>query len=634
MKAFSQGVPPEILTQIFEWIYLVAVRVDNPRGQPVDGKHVRRLCWPVSQVCKYWREVTLAAPFLWTYLPTINLDDDELSSSSQQLECLKALIPRTRNHTLHIAAVSATETDFDKCLEVVDYIAEYSERWESLFVRASPDYLEEYFGEVRGYLPGLEMLKLELLDGGGTDLTLFGDAPNLKFVHITGQPAGCLDLDTQTLLHLYDDTAILMHNLRPTHEFPQLNALDVIDTYDTFYYSNLSDVEDVVLFPVLKILDYSCGEEFPADAGFLNFAKTPALEELSVTADVGDTIGCLMDLHGRSGSLPLKHLRLRAEINDYPEHPFSDLLKLLPDIESLDINFPDICDISRLTITQDPNILAPRLKKCSFICYGNMVDDDAHHLISQLASARCSLPSRGSSNTPHPAAQDGEGVVESMELFLHQDLTRHISPPRTTSGFGYGQYGYPAILPIRLEPWYYQRKKDQAALDSVYNDALPRPSKRRWQSTLRSVYSKAVEDICIEVLPEYPEVQADVRRRRVANLIRELQSRYNAENLVNFLEANTSTCLICLAFILKDQFRDSDDKLDDDSPYIRVVRLLRQVKMDLMKRLDEFHWIWETSPDLYSLRYIPDGHEMRKDCDKFANAVLGLSDDVWILGDF
>lgn len=112
--------------------------------------------------------------------------------------------------------------------------------------------------------------------------------------------------------------------------------------------------------------------------------------------------------------------------------------------------------------------------------------------------------------------------------------------------------------------------------------------------------------------------------------------------------------MICLAFILKDQFRDSDDKLDDDSPYIRVVRLLRQVKMDLMKRLDEFHWIWETSPDLYSLRYIPDGHgklrqhpveanaislisyysEMRKDCDKFANAVLGLSDDVWILGDF
>lgn len=299
MRELSQKIPPEILTQIFERIYLIAVNI--PQRRLAEGKDVRQLCWPVSQVCQYWREVALAAPFLWAYLPTINLDDTKSPSASQQLECLKTLLPRTRNHTMHISAVGSIDMDFGHHLEVVNYITGYCERWETLSVNATSDYLDEFFGEIHGCLPQLEMLKLDLLEGDGAALSLFKDCPKLNCVYITGTPSGWLNLDTRALLHLYDDTTIIMHNLQATHGFPHLTTLEIRDTGHSFDDSHKAQGTDerVFLFPILKLLDYSCDDEFPADRGFLKFIKTPALEDLSVTAGLGDVIGCLMELHSR-----------------------------------------------------------------------------------------------------------------------------------------------------------------------------------------------------------------------------------------------------------------------------------------------------------------------------------------------
>lgn len=54
-----------------------------------------------------------------------------------------------------------------------------------------------------------------------------------------------------------------------------------------------------------------------------------------------------------------------------------------------------------------------------------------------------------------------------------------------------------------------------------------------------------------------------------------------------------------------------DNAKDKDAIYNRVLRLLINVKGDLMRRLDSFHWIWETSLNKIWIRYIPNDHGKR-----------------------
>lgn len=64
--------------------------------------------------------------------------------------------------------------------------------------------------------------------------------------------------------------------------------------------------------------------------------------------------------------------------------------------------------------------------------------------------------------------------------------------------------------------------------------------------------------------------------------------------------------MIALAYMLKKCL--PADAQGNNPPYERVVRLMKRVKEDLMERLDDFHWIWETTPDADTIRYIPDQH--------------------------
>jgi hypothetical protein len=66
-------------------------------------------------------------------------------------------------------------------------------------------------------------------------------------------------------------------------------------------------------------------------------------------------------------------------------------------------------------------------------------------------------------------------------------------------------------------------------------------------------------------------------------------------------------CLISLAYVFKTQLPNKY-KTKEITPYKRITRLLKEVRTDLMQRLDEFHWIWETTPNAYTIRYIPDQH--------------------------
>ncbi|KAF5328785.1 hypothetical protein D9619_011542 [Psilocybe cf. subviscida] len=612
---YTLGLPPETLTEIFQWIYTISL--GSSVYPPMNGKVVRDLCWPTSQVCRYWREVALASPILWAHLPCLNLIYRDEGALDEQSEALKVLIARARSHPLHVSVVFPTiwtyitDMDLESMVQAIDNLTRHSKRWQSLSINAAPDIVECLFQSTRGRLPRLEALTLDFLDGEEADVTIFMDTPKLKFVHITGStPEGLLLLDTRALVRLQDDMAAIMRAVPPDHGFSLLTALELRDgdmSWDSI------DQENYV-FPVLKTLDYHHDRD-DLPVGFMRFAITPALEELSIkTITVEDIIGELVEMCLRSGTIPLKKLCLRIRIVGCDIDGFANLLRLLPTLEILDMNIPRIKQIIELYVSQGSDVLVPRLRKCSFLFEGDdLVDelfDSALGLtLTRLASARCG---------PSPNESEGQHAV-GMQLLLQTDRPGRTRRCRPGTGFDEEEYHYLAFQPTRLEPWFkpqYQFPPWPAQSD------MPHNAYTQAGALIPTVLDRWSQPVDLDSF-EY---------RRTLNLLEDVERNYKGTQVVQFLNANTNICMIALAYMLKKCL--PADAQGNNPPYERVVRLMKRVKEDLMERLDDFHWIWETTPDADTIRYIPDQHEMREDRDKFANAVLGLSDDQWLLDDF
>ncbi|KAF5328642.1 hypothetical protein D9619_011539 [Psilocybe cf. subviscida] len=197
-----------------------------------------------------------------------------------------------------------------------------------------------------------------------------------------------------------------------------------------------------------------------------------------------------------------------------------------------------------------------------------------------------------------------------MELIIHVPKSPYRLGWHSKPGLGSGgKYMHLGIEPTRIEPW--------------YGDRIVR----------RSAYTKAVAAIPEMLFKEHTG-QIDFNSfdfKHTLDLITTVEKNYKAEELVDFLKANTNICLISAAYAFKTRL--SSNKEGQNTPYKRVLRLLQKVKGELTRRLDSFHWIWETSLDKTWIRYIPNSHELHSDPDKFANAVLSVTNDLWMLED-
>ncbi|KAF5328782.1 hypothetical protein D9619_011541 [Psilocybe cf. subviscida] len=602
MADFSEQVPPEILTEIFKWLHISALSLFE--SAPVDGGRVFEQCWPVSSICKYWREVALASPFLWTYLPRITVRDNYENPLSKEdpdpyLDRLKELISRAPNGTLHPSFIcTATGIEGPHLSGVATYLISRSSQWGSVSISGIVDCIALFFWEIGDRVPCLEALRLEFLEGDeepdGTELPMFDEAPMLKSVHISGVSEWDLELDTRSLVYLYDGVGGIIHNITATHGFPKLVTLEVHDR-GLFDYTDPMEDDFTINLPVLKRLVYKCDDNMNSEEGFLLFPVAPSLEELTIAAPEGDVITHIVTMRDRSAeSLPLKFLRiLENTMEECIDGTLVELLQDLPDLEVLEMAFPSEDEIDSLAVSEGDEVLVPRLKKCTFEHHADTFDD-SNGPINQLIASRCE---------PSVKKQGSSGRVATMELIICSSIFCANLEDRTMLGFGDGQYGYLGIQPTRLEPWYGDR------------------------TVQRSAYTEAVATIPQMLFQQHGNINTNsFEYKHSLELITRVEQKYNAKELVKFLESNTTICMISSAYAFK-------TRLDENKPYGRILRLLQKVKGDLTRRLDDFHWIWETSLDKIWIRYIPNGHEMRSDPDKFANAVLGITDDLWILED-
>ncbi|KAF5322245.1 hypothetical protein D9619_001146 [Psilocybe cf. subviscida] len=616
----SRELPPELLTDVFEWLYVTSLAGYSPSFHP-DGKSVRALCWPVSQVCKYWRDVALASPFLWTSLPRVNLGHHHNPSPKERLEALTELVSRTRNQPLHVSITCRKDTWIGPLLTVLDFILSLSNQWGSISIDAPAELIESIFELMQGRVGRLQSLRLCFLEWHKPEteaeaakqaaLNMFKDAPMLKNVIISGSltaTAGWqLALDTHSLEYLHVGMGSIVHSIKttPGFEFSKLTTLEMWDR-GIFDYSEMADEEVTLAFPALRSLTYQCSDWFDPDERFLLLPVAPHLERLAITAARGDIASLLIGLHKRSTtpanrSHPLKLLYIRVDLSYSFDRDYVRLLKLFSNLETLDMNFPAVEVLDALSKVEGTRTLVPQLKKCAFLFCGENLDR-VNTAVARLAYERCERP---------PLRASQEQLL--VELCIHVQYRRELSfAPRQRPGFGINDWVHLGIQPTRLEPWYGHNRQ---VLRSAYRDA---------SKTIPSMFLKECGEI-------------DVTRlgyRHTVELIDLVDKRYKAEELVDFLETNTNIYLISVAHVFRTEM--TEDSKRENSTYRRIVRLLKQVRQDILNRLNDllFHWIWESTRDKIWIRYIADEDALRDDPERFANAILGISDDLWIYDDF
>ncbi|THU98922.1 hypothetical protein K435DRAFT_964703 [Dendrothele bispora CBS 962.96] len=157
---------PELLSRIF-WFACPKTRVT---GDGIDCSVIR-----VSQVCARWREVARSTSTLWS---SFHID---LDVSRYGIEVIEPMITThlelSRNSPLSFALTAFDQSPKLQC--VVDAIVPHSFRWKEVELIGRPFILDS-MSSVKGSLPQLRSLSIDLLEGDNTRQDLFEMAPRLQ----------------------------------------------------------------------------------------------------------------------------------------------------------------------------------------------------------------------------------------------------------------------------------------------------------------------------------------------------------------------------------------------------------------------------------------------------------------------
>ncbi|KAF5322464.1 hypothetical protein D9619_001147 [Psilocybe cf. subviscida] len=619
---FTKLLPPEIFSEIFQWLHLSSVEL--ARVDPsLDERGIQQLWWPVlSQVCRYWREVVLASPFLWSYLPRIDLTEHPLSnalSPKEQLDAITGLVTRAQTTALHVDIVFDYQDIYiHHPSKALTYLLSCSNQWGGLSITAPPEIIETLLELVQGQLSRLESLKLMLLadDAPSYEPRMpLNNAPMLKNVTIKGGILSRdyrLSLDTRSLECLQDEVGTFTRSITPTpgFEFSKLTHLEILSDHGILAV----DWDDTfrLTLPALKSLKYKFFNVFDRGKMLLMYLMAPLLEHLAVsTSGFPNIATVLISMNERTSSgLPLTSLHI-GDISGFSSDDSEGMemvLRQFPDLETLEVDVHHQGLISALSDSiQGPNSrqafsFVPRLKKLT-LRNGNLDYVNAAS-VAKLVKERCEC-------SAVPGCARKNQTSSMFELSIHVN-----GYYRETPGFG-NETMFEVCLgvrPTKLEPWYDEKR------------------------VLQSAYAEATQSIYIAGFlahdDDLDEQQSSSAYKDTLGLIERVAERYNSAELVDFLATNVNIRLITMAYFLRKDHPDTSK--NPNSRYRQIIRLLRAARQDILDRLKDlsFQWIWESSSDNIRIRYVHSTDEMRTDPERFANAILGITKDLWVLDNF
>ena len=376
-------VPPEILEEIVMWTAI---------GRPLPEVRARR--WELAQVAQEWRDAMLGLSALWADLPPVTLPAPDAKRALRQVACLSEVLRRSGDAPLTVTI----DTDESKTREsahwhpALDVLASHAERWSTVSMCIPHASIVRLRG-IRNRLPLLKTLSLHIRVGYcpvPEPLDMFEHAPLLRRVHVSGAVPSALKLPFAQLQH-YKHLCITEKTMAQITNYTSLETLMISQ-------QAYGIVFPPVTLPALKKLQVVAN--LPAqDATMHCFdaLRVPALEELTVAFPFTSPsiIPSLMVMLKHSGRPCLKKLNIRPGTLE----PFqlTELLKLVPDLVSLDASCPPHFDILKLATTAHGECLVPLLRSCKFVfdfVIERYTNTQTRMALNRLAAARCETAPR------------------------------------------------------------------------------------------------------------------------------------------------------------------------------------------------------------------------------------------------
>ncbi|KAI3603787.1 hypothetical protein WG66_006743 [Moniliophthora roreri] len=160
-----RAMSPEALQSIFQSCVECSEQ-EEPR--PKSSLVPSGMPWVLGQVCRYWRNLALSTSHLWTSVVLdirVQSHDRKTQPISSQTLLLGLQTYRSQNLPLTVTIYCERLKDYSNHPLMV-LICARSQQWRSLRIEGHADMLRGPMSSVRGLLPSLESMSIDLTDGG------------------------------------------------------------------------------------------------------------------------------------------------------------------------------------------------------------------------------------------------------------------------------------------------------------------------------------------------------------------------------------------------------------------------------------------------------------------------------------
>ncbi|KAF7293039.1 F-box domain-containing protein [Mycena indigotica] len=314
----ARALPAEILSEIFFWVAMDGEpqRRHRPRGPPP---------WRLGLVCRYWRNIALALPVLWSRFSVGGHETRARPPSDRQQHAFVAQAEQLARSGRSPLFVSFTwsKDSVDTTISLMGMLMEHSGRWKEFAFYAIHD-VDTFFAFLRpisGRLSTVENLRCSCYHPLNSPVDLFSDVPRLAELDFMVERN-----DIEMPWHRV--TKCYMEGLLEEH-LPSLElAHNLVELFLNVQPPDFLDPEpDTITLPRLRTL-------FVLETVVLRFFTTPELQRLHLTSGDLDLAAeffkrsqCQLDI------LALSEEERREEGMIISE--FVDLLRYMPRLKVL-----------------------------------------------------------------------------------------------------------------------------------------------------------------------------------------------------------------------------------------------------------------------------------------------------------
>ncbi|KAF7361253.1 F-box domain-containing protein [Mycena sanguinolenta] len=280
-------VPVELLAEIFE------LTIYNSDSHELPGQsslqlplHVRD-AFRVSQVCRYWREIAIGTPRLWTRPITVNFHPKrDLEEEEMYVDGLQTWLARSAPRPVPITIMGLINGSWStqSGSRLTDALLSIASRWRSLWIYPAPGGFVQRLAGCS--LDSLEALTLSSVDGAGSRFGLptmlsFINAPRLR--KVTFDPTCGIPMPWAQLTDIDLQNDIPPEKLQDI--FSQCRNVARASVRTTGWSTSPPARTDPLVLPHLHFLSVTwAGEDFN-DMSFFDCISAWALDELHLYFD-------------------------------------------------------------------------------------------------------------------------------------------------------------------------------------------------------------------------------------------------------------------------------------------------------------------------------------------------------------